>query len=887
MAGERLPLSNEQERRLDRLIAEYLATIQTQGSVDREQLFQQHPDLADALREFFADEDHFHQWTEPLREALSAQASPDRSHGECSTEGFTPRRATSLPPSGHCFGDYELIEEIARGGMGVVYRANQVSLGRPVALKMILAGGLASDIDIERFHREAEAAARLDHPHIVPIYDVGQREGHHYFSMKLIEGGDLTRHMVQYADRPRATAALMADVAEAVHHAHQRGILHRDLKPRNILIDSNDNAQITDFGLAKLVEASEDATQSGAIVGTAGYMAPEQARADKSITTAADIYSLGAVLYELLTGRPPFRGSTPAETILQVLQRTPERPRMIRADIDPDLETICLKCLENNAGHRYSSAAAVAEDLRRWLDDRPITARPIHPLERLRRWCRRNPTWAIGSVAIVSLMLFLPWWFWRESRIVGAALQREHLAVTEAQTARDQTQDLLARSLYEQARALARTGVTGSRWQVIDLLRDAEQLRRRERETERPAETGDIRARLPSQAELRCEAVRTLLRHDLRLSRSLNVNEVQPGIDPSGTHVAIRSPSGVSIVQLAGPSVPPTPATPPSPSEALAVDPTGKLLAAWQSESDQLSIDNLQETGSRRLLTWPESSDTPTMAWRPPGQLCSSDLAWSPQGDYLAVVDRRRRAPEPAHLVLWQNEAPHDPRVLAAVSHDPHLGGPCFHPSENQVAFATGPREIAIWNTVTGELLDRVQLPSLLIGRIDWHPNGRDLACPCAGVAPPRDVFPSRRPRRPNAGTGNAQTDAERRCSRSANAGTGNARASAGGAQRFRGRDSGLGPGAAAAGESTGGERRSAGKRTGLSSARDDARGRHAVGHNHALGGAIRPTVGRTSNGPRLWDLDPSLVEGRSTTVLLGRLGRTAPVLGGLSPAAG
>ncbi len=494
MAGERLPLSDEQERRLDRLIAEYLASVQQQGSVDREQLFQQHPDLADALREFFADEEHFHRWTEPLREALSEQASQDRPRGECSTEGFTPRRFTSLPPHGYRFGDYELIEEIARGGMGVVYRANQLSLGRPVALKMILAGQFASDIDIERFHREAEAAARLDHPHIVPIYEVGQWEGHHYFSMKLIEGGDLTRRMEEYVNRPRTAAALMADVAEAVHHAHQRGILHRDLKPRNILIDSSDNAQITDFGLAKLVEASDGATQSGAIVGTVGYMAPEQARAERSITTAADIYSLGAILYELLTGRPPFHGPTPAETILQVLQRTPERPRIVRADIDPDLETICLKCLENDARHRYSSAAAVAEDLRRWLDHRPISARPIHPLERFRRWCRRNPSWALGSLAILCLVLFLPWWFWRENRVVRSALHRENLAVVEAQAARDRAQDLLVRSLYEQARALARTDVTGNRWHVLDLLRDAEQLRRRQRETGRAAKPEDIRA---------------------------------------------------------------------------------------------------------------------------------------------------------------------------------------------------------------------------------------------------------------------------------------------------------------------------------------------------------------------------------------------------------
>jgi serine/threonine-protein kinase len=373
-------------------------------------------------------------------------------------------------PSGYRFGDYTLDEEIARGGMGVVYRASQVSLGRPVALKMILAGQFASGVDIQRFHREAEAAARLDHPHIVPIYEVGDLEGHHYFSMKLIEGGNLTEQISRFAGQPRAAAELMMTVADAVHHAHQRGILHRDLKPRNILLDPQGSPQITDFGLAKLVEASGEATQSGAIIGTVGYMAPEQARAERTITTAADIYSLGAILYELLTGRPPFRGATAAETLLQVLQRSPDRPRNVRAEIDRDLETICLKCLENEPGHRYSSAAAVADDLRRWLEHRPITARPIGNPERLWRWCRRNPAWAAGGLVALGLMIFFSWRLWQENRDTRFALKRENNAKLEARKVHDLAQDHLARSLYEQARALGALGSfshTSSRWQVL------------------------------------------------------------------------------------------------------------------------------------------------------------------------------------------------------------------------------------------------------------------------------------------------------------------------------------------------------------------------------------------------------------------------------------
>jgi len=344
----------------------------------------------------------------------------------------------SAPGRARRFGDYELLEEIARGGMGVVYRARQVSLNRPVAVKMILAGQLASEAEVKRFHLEAEAAASLDHPNIVAIYEVGEHEEQHYFSMQLVEGPSLAARIsnlkFQISDREAAT--LLAKVARAVHYAHQRGILHRDLKPGNILIDAQGEPHITDFGLAKRVNVDSSLTLSGAVLCTPSFGAPEQAAGKtRQLTTAADIYSLGAVLYFLLTGHPPFEGPTPLEVMRKVVEEEPtppskvERKRELKVErpgsgpgaalssqlkslsaprIDRDLETICLKCLEKDPQRRYASADALAEDLERWLRQEPILARPSGTWEHVVKWARRKPAVAglMGAVALVTVLGF-------------------------------------------------------------------------------------------------------------------------------------------------------------------------------------------------------------------------------------------------------------------------------------------------------------------------------------------------------------------------------------------------------------------------------------------------------------------------------------------------
>jgi WD40 repeat protein/tRNA A-37 threonylcarbamoyl transferase component Bud32 len=388
--------ASDRDARLEQVLADYLRAVEAGRPLDHQELLLQHPDLADDLRSYFANREAMERLIEPLK---GSAFDP--------TLGFSASGDTGDAARVRYFGDYELIEELGRGGMGVVYKARQTTLNRSVALKMILSGQLASADDVQRFRQEAEAAANLDHPHIAPIYETGEHQGQHYFSMKLIEGGSLREALPEMRREIRGGVTLLAQVARAVHHAHQRGVLHRDLKPANILLDKEGTPYVTDFGLAKRVEGGSDVTKTGAIVGTPSYMAPEQATGEKQLSTAVDVYSLGAILYELLTGQPPFRAASPLETLLQVASREVIRPRTLNSKADRDLETIALKCLEKDPAKRYDSAAALADDLDRWLRGEPISARPVSNLERSWRWCRRNSALATTAASAVALLLVI------------------------------------------------------------------------------------------------------------------------------------------------------------------------------------------------------------------------------------------------------------------------------------------------------------------------------------------------------------------------------------------------------------------------------------------------------------------------------------------------
>jgi serine/threonine-protein kinase len=352
----------EAKESLDTVLVACLEAIEEGRPPDREALLARYPEFAAELREFLDGHERLDRCTAPVRAAL-AWVEPES------------------------FGDYELLGQIARGGTAVVWKARQRSLNRLVAIKVIGTGVAAPADALARMRNEAEIVAALDHPHIAPIHEVGEQNGRLYLSMKLFAGGSLADHLPRYVAEPREAARLVATVAWAVHHAHQRGVLHLDLKPSNILLDDEGRPHVADFGLAKRAEGDAGLTQTGAIVGTPGYMSPEQASGRRgTVTVAADVYGLGAVLFALLTGQPPFRGETVLESLERVRSREPEPPSGSNSRVSRDLETVCLKCLEKDPQRRYPSAEALAEDLERWMRGEPVVARRVGAVGRLWRW---------------------------------------------------------------------------------------------------------------------------------------------------------------------------------------------------------------------------------------------------------------------------------------------------------------------------------------------------------------------------------------------------------------------------------------------------------------------------------------------------------------------
>jgi tRNA A-37 threonylcarbamoyl transferase component Bud32 len=406
--------SSDRDERLAELLAELADRAQSGEIVDIDEMARQHPDLADDLRQLWG--------AVMLADAVGYQASSDSDELEIADE---PTHAMELPCH---LGGYELLEELGRGGMGVVYRARQKSSSREMAVKMILRGKMASNTEQRRFRAEAEAASGLDHPGIVPVYEVVEAEGQLFFSMEYIAGLTLAQRLAPGPLPAREAASLMAKVSRAIDYAHRHGILHRDMKPSNILIDEKGEPHITDFGLAKQVEDVANLTKTGTILGTPSYMAPEQAAGGRGrMGPATDVYSIGCILYHMLTGRPPFQAASPVDTVLMVLEQDPVPPRVLNPTADRDLEMITMRCLQKPTDLRYESASALADDLTSYLNHESISARSgrfgqvlaqifheTHHAPVLENW---GLLWMWHSLVLVVVCFLTQLLYWREERL--------------------------------------------------------------------------------------------------------------------------------------------------------------------------------------------------------------------------------------------------------------------------------------------------------------------------------------------------------------------------------------------------------------------------------------------------------------------------------------
>jgi WD40 repeat protein len=702
------------DRQLEAILHTYLQAVDAGQAPDRDALLRQHPEFASELAAFFANQ----QAVAQLAQGLAVPAAPALARAAT----LAPGEAAVLLPGTQVryFGDYELVEEIARGGMGVVFKARQVSLGnRPVALKMILTGQLASPQDVQRFHTEAEAAANLDHPNIVPIYEVGQHEGQHYFSMKLIAGGSLADCVERFRGDARAAVRLLQTVARAVHYAHQRRLLHRDLKPANILLDAKGEPHVTDFGLAKRVEGGSNLTQSGAIVGTPSYMPPEQARGEKGLSTAVDTYSLGAILYELLTGRPPFRAATPLDTVLQVLEQEPMPPSKLDPRVDPDLETICLKCLEKEPAKRYGSAEALAEDLERRLRGEPILARPAGRAERAVKWARRRPAVAgLLAVSAVALAALLGG---------GAAFT---LRLQEQIQETEQARDDLARQV-----------------QATDQARkDAESKERQARRQEERARFNQYVAQL-NLVQREYEAnqiarVRELL--DAQVPREPGATDYR---NFEWTYWQHRSHRELMTVQVDKDE-----------TVDVAFSPDGRRLAAvgfnatvgiWDATTGQEALACRGHANGvtgvafsadgQRLAT--AGSDSTVRVWdaatgRELHTLRShtdsvAGVAFSPDGRLLASAGRD------ATERLWEADTGREKLVLRG--HTLAVNGVAFSPDGRRLATASSDSTIRVWDVPTGKQMLALAAPAPIAWQVTFSPDGRRLAS--AGSDPEAHVW--------------------------------------------------------------------------------------------------------------------------------------------------
>jgi len=617
------------------------------------------------------------------------------------------------------FGDYELLEEIARGGMGVVYKARQVSLNRLVAVKMILSGELAGQEAVERFRREAEAAAQLQHPNIVAVHEVGEHAGQQYFSMDYVAGPNLAALVGSKPLAAQRAARYVEQIAQAIEYAHGQGVLHRDLKPSNVLIDPLDQPRVTDFGLAKGLHDSalrtppSALTLSGQVLGTPNYLPPEQAAGRRGVVgPASDVYGLGAILYFLLTARPPFMGETLETTLVQVLHQEPVPPRLLNGSVPRDLETICLKCLEKDPARRYGTAKELAEDLGRFLRSEPILARPVSPAGKAWRWCRRKPVVAGLSAGLVSALILGftgVTWQWRQTER-ERQLQRR-IAYVASMRAAHQALQLsdrgTAAALLQQQRPKAgeKDDLRGIEWRYLWQQSRSDELRTFTHPTAvRDAVLSrDGKYLVTSGYDDKIRVWETASRKVIRQFDCLHFvsNRKCFGLAPDGKYLVMPSTNGIEIRETIGWSVV---KRLPGAEPSVCLSANGRFVVAHATDSQGLLVWDLDTGKRQRVANVPQQYGN--LAISPDG----SQLAYSTGNTFFRVM---------GGIVLVEVQtgrtnmiAPNEPTVVLAISPDGRWLA-SGHPSG----------EIAFWKLPDGKLVRRFLAHRQMFGALSFSPD--------------------------------------------------------------------------------------------------------------------------------------------------------------------
>ena len=635
---------------------------------------------------------------------------------------------------GQRFGNYELLEKIGQGGMGVVYRARQINLDRIVAVKLLPFSQFNNDEAVQRFQAEASAAAGLQHPNIVAIHDVGEHEGQHYFSMELIEGRTLAEIVREKPLPAKRAATYLKTVAEAVHYAHEHGILHRDLKPSNILIDSADQPRITDFGLAKRLTVDSDMTLTGQVLGSPNFMAPEQAEGRAhAIGPATEVYSIGAMLYHLLTRQPPFQADTLTTLLRQVIEAEPVSPRLLNPSIPRDLETICLKCLQKEPSRRYSTAQALADDLGRFLETKPILARPIGLTGKAGRWCRRKPALAtaMGAVILVTALGILGILAqWRRAKAGELfALQNAYAAdMNLTQHALEENNVGLALRLLNQYRPelsprstlkhQLSTNLRGFEWRYLwQLCQPDESVRLQ------PKSTPTGRAFISQNG--RVMAVRTgndrIEMWDLTTKRQ--VKELSAfasctilGLSADGSFLAVRRNEAqtLEVWDLNSGKLRAT-LDHTDPPRSLAFSPDGNILAMF---------DNHRTNAIITVLEWAANRTLTNFTAPPPRHSAAGVVAFSPDGSRLAIGEDFGTI----HILNWRTGDLVTMTTLAQAGEG--VTALAFAPTAELLASASGYTggTIRLWDANSGALRGQFTNRIDLVRELAFAPDGQTLA---------------------------------------------------------------------------------------------------------------------------------------------------------------